>query len=84
MELRRIFSVGASSGGGPFIGTLICSRKEGIGFWISIMILAILLVFLRLICILCKVLVFLGPSIIYCTQPKDPQENFLELHHLFM
>ena len=53
--LRRIFSGLVSSEGGSSIGTLICSRKEGIGFWISIMILAILLVFLHLICILCKV-----------------------------
>lgn len=83
MGLLRIFSGVVSSEGGSSIGTLICSRKGGIGFWISIMILAILLVFLRLICILCKVLVFLRPSIIDCIQPKGPQENFLDLHHLF-
>ena len=55
MGLPIIFSGVVSSEGGSSIGTLICSRKGGIGFWISIMILAILLVFLRLICILCKV-----------------------------
>lgn len=54
MGLLRIFSGLVSILGGSFIGTLICSLIEGIGSLISISILAILLAFLRLICILCR------------------------------
>lgn len=83
MGLLMIFNGLISNGGRSFIGTLIYSPKEGIGSLISIMILAILLAFLRLICILCKVLIFSRPLIIDCIQPKDPRESLLDHRHLF-